>query len=193
LGYTYKVCNGKLIIGYNKKTYNRIMNKLNNLYVDDIDKYCSSLASLKGYLKYEVCCYKMKLEEKYQKYVEKYPEHVIIIKNGLFYSCYLDSAKIIWFFFEYKWHKDSISFGNSPYDKVLKVLRDNFISYVVIETNEKDCVSYNDKNRYASCLELANIKYDNYKKKEKIIDAFNDKLNKDNSNYDKILEFLEAL
>lgn len=193
LGYTYKVCNNKLVIGYNKKTYNRIKIKLNNLYLDNIDKYCSSLASLKGYLKYEECYYKMKLEEKYQKYLEKYPEHIIIIKNGLFYSCYFDSAKIVWFFFEYKWHKDSISFGNSPYDKVLKTLRDNFISYVVIDNEKIDFASYDDKNRYASYLELANIKYDNYKRKEQIIDVFNDKVNRDNSNYDKILGFLESL
>lgn len=193
LGYTYKICNGKLTIGYNKKTYNRIKKKLNVLYEDNIDKYCSSLASLKGYLKYEECCYKMKLEERYQKYVEKYPEHIIIIKNGLFYSCYLDSAKIIWFFFEYKWHKDCISFGNSPYDKVLKTLRDNFISYVVIETNEKDIISYGEKNRYASYLELANIKYDSYIKKEKVIKIFNEKIDRNIENYDKLLKFLETL
>lgn len=192
LGYTYRVCNGKLIIGYNKKTYNRIMDKLAISYRNDIDKYCLSLAGLKGYLKYEECNYKMKLIDRYRKYVDKYLEHVIFIKNGLFYSCYFDSAKIIWFFFDYKWHNGSISFGNSPYDKVLKVLRDNFISYVVIDSEEKDVVSYEENNRYSSYLELANIKYENYLITKEITDLFNEKMNiSDNRN--KILNFLQTL
>ena len=63
----------------------------------------------------------------------------------------------------------------------------------MIETNEKDIISYGEKNRYASYLELANIKYDSYLKKVKVIKIFNEKIDKNIENYDKIIEFLGTL
>ena len=40
---------------------------------------------------------------------------------------------------------------------------------------------------------LANIKYDSYLKKEKVINIFNEKIDINIDNYDKIIEFLETL
>lgn len=74
----------------------------------------------------------MKAFEKYEYYKEKNPKSILFIKEGSFYKTFKEDAIIIWYLFGYKWNNNSISFGVSPYSKVLDRLNNLGISYGVI-------------------------------------------------------------
>lgn len=39
-------------------------------------------------------------------------------KDGSFYKCFYDDAKILWYIFDYVYLNDSVSFGTKAYSKV---------------------------------------------------------------------------
>ena len=192
LGYNYKIINHKLIINYRKKTYKRINRKLNYLYKNDKVKYYRSLASYNGYfkkIKKVERRFHMKLEEKYDYYKQKYPNYIIIIKDGSFYKTIKQDALIMWQIFGYKWHNETISFGNSPYHKVLNELNRIGINYIIAENVER--IVKNNDEVYDLILTLANINYDKYKKYSEMETLVKDLLDKDLKNYNKLKKYIE--
>ena len=126
LGYTYRVVNDKLRISCYKKTYLRIQKKLLFLKDKYPMQYRKSLASYYGYFQNNLLkereSFKMKLIEKSQLFKKQYPNHIIIMQEGIFYKTFYEDALIIWYLFDYKCVKDTVSFGATPYDKVLAKL-----------------------------------------------------------------------
>lgn len=193
LGYSYKIIDGKFKISYRKKTYQKISKKLKTLKVKNIVQYYRSYASYYGYLNKIVKQerkFKMKAVEKHSFYKEKYPNHIIFIKEGSFYKTYKDDAIIMWHFFDYKWNDDSISFGASPYSKVLDRLNQLEISYVVVLNNDETQVINNDSENYELYLKLATKRYKKFKDKSELLDLFNKVLENNQNRYSEIRDYL---
>ncbi len=195
LGYTYKMINSKLKVTFRKKTITKIRKKLKILKEKDQLKYYKSYASYYGYLNkignYERN-FKMKTLDKYLYYKEKYPKHIIFIKEGTFYKTFKDDAIIIWHFFDYKWNGDAIAFGASPYSKVLDKLNQLEISYIVVSNNEEELVIDNDSENFDLYLKLATKRYTKFKEKMELTDLFN-KVIEDNTSFLKVKDFLNNL
>lgn len=193
LGYSYKIINNKFKISYRKKTYLKIVKKLNALKAKNIIQYYRSYASYYGYLnkivKHERK-FKMKAVEKHTFFKEKYPHHIIFIKEGSFYKTYKDDAVIMWHFFDYKWNGDSISFGASPYSKVLDKLNQLEISYVVILNNDENQIINNDLENYDLYLKLATKRYKKFKEKSELFKLFSEIVDNNQNRYDELKKLL---
>lgn len=195
LGYRYQIVNGKLKILLKSKTFRRIKKKLAVLYEKDKILYTRTLASYYGFFKpvYELegVNFKMKLVDKYLAYKKKYSSNIILIRNGIFYKTYFDDAKIIWYLFNYKLVNDSVSFGTTPYDKVLAKLNKLDIGYVVID-NDKEVLQVNrDTQIFESYKVLAIKAYEKCAKRESLINKFMNVINKREDALDDIEKFLD--
>ena len=196
LGYKYRVINNKLKITFNKTTYYKIKRRLEKLYKIDRFKYSKSYASYYGYMKMinnmKEVDFKVKTIDKYKNYKEKYENSIILIKEGIFYKSFYDDAKILWHLFGYKYIKDSISFGTTPYDKVVEKLNANDISFVVIDNEKEALVSQKDNEIYLSYKTIARKAYDKEIKKLEILDKFKNYIDHINiSMYDDIEKMID--
>ena len=97
----------------------------------------------------------MKLIEKSKLYKKQYPDHILIMKEGIFYKTFYEDALIMWYLFEYKYLKDTVSFGTTPYDRVLAKLNKLDISYVVIADDKEVLKVTKDKENYESYLKIS--------------------------------------
>ncbi len=196
LGYKYKVVNNKLKILFNKKTYYKIKRKLKYLYAKNKIQYNKSLASYYGYftkvLKLKEINFKMKLIDKYKTYKDKYENTLVIIKEGIFYKTFEDDAKILWYIFDYKYVNDSVSFGNSPYDKVILKLNKLDISYIILDKDEVVLSHIRDEDAYLSYKSLSIKSYNKLIKTENLIDKLQMLMNNKPECYEKVNSMLDA-
>lgn len=197
LGYRYRVINGKLDVFYNKKTFRKITKKLDYLYNYDMVLYKRTLASYYGYFmpvsKLEGVDFKMKLIDKYDSYKKKYPSSIVFMKEGIFYKTFYDDAKVIWYLFDYKYVNDSVSFGNTPYDKVLARLNKLDIGYVVIDKDKEVIISSKDKENYDSYVSLAVRGYNKETRGLELLDKVKKVLDTHPEEYDKINNSLDEI
>lgn len=191
LGYRYRLINHKLKIDYGKKTHIKIKKKLSILKKYNLLKYYKSYASYYGYLKKirEVeRNFTMKAKEKYLYYKEKHPTSIVMVKEGSFYKTYEADAIILWHIFGYKWNGDSISFGSTPYIKVLEKLAHLGLSYCIVK--EEPLYVTNDEEVYDLYLRLATINYKKQERKKELIDLLECVLDKNIDSYDNIKNYL---
>ena len=196
LGFRYVVINNKLKVKYRKKTIKKIRKTLKILEEKDKMKYYRSYGSYYGYLKkVDNECerrFKMKTKEKYEYFKEKRPKCIVIVKEGSFYKTYGDDAVIIWYLFDYKWNNDSIAFGTTPYSKVISKLAHSGFGYSVITTDE-EYVPGDNSEIYDLYLKIAQINFDKFKKKEELLNLFNEVIENNNEVYDPLKKFLLEL
>lgn len=194
LGYKYQITKQKLKITYRKKTIKKIKKRLQYLEKNDKMKFYRTYGSYYGYLKKvkkQERKFSMKTLEKYEYYKEKNPKHILFIKEGSFYKTFKEDAVIIWYLFGYKWNNNTISFGASPYSKVLNKLNSLGISYGVITDTETFIT--NDEEIYDLYRNLATINYKKFKKREELHNFLDRLINKNFDNYDLILKKFEEL
>ena len=193
LGYKWQVINNKLVISSNNKTYYRIRRRLIKLENSDYLKYIKSKGSYCGYFKVINKEYggvfKIKTIDLYNIYKGKYSDTIIFIKEGLFYKTLGTDAKIIWHLFNYKYVKDTVSFGMVPYNNVIMKLNELDISYVVVDKNEEIISNIKSNNTYSLYVEIANRHFDKYIKINNIHQLL-DSVLKDENNYDRVYNYL---
>lgn len=192
LGYTYKIKNNKLIIGYNKKTITKINKRLLFLKKENKVKYMKTLASYYGYfLKKGDVNFKMKTKEKYDGL--KKEKKLTFIKEGIFYKTFDRDAIIMWYLFDYKINNNILAFGTNSYDKVIKKLNKLDIGYSIF-INDKEIINIERDNESLNLYEkLSKIAYEKEIKKEKIYKKLNKVLESSFDNYDKVDIFLNKL
>ena len=165
------------------------------LYDEDKILYTRSLASYYGFFKpvykLEGVEFKMKLIDKYMSYKNKYKNNIILIRNGIFYKTFDDDAKIIWHLFKYKLINNSVSFGTSPYDKVISKLEKLDIGFVVIDNDKEVLYVKGDSEVYSSYKLISNKAYDKSLKREKLINKFMEVIIKCEDAYDDLDKFLD--
>lgn len=196
LGYKYRVVNNKLKINYNKKTYSKVKRKLKYLYSKDKIKFFKSYASYYGYFicnKKEKRNFKVKSIDLYNLYREKYPSSLIVIKEGIFYKTFYNSAKVIWYLFDYKYIKDMTSFGSASYDKVINKLKKLDISFIVVEKNNVLLERVLDNENFNLYLKLAMSSYEKYLTKQNLLDKFIKLLDSREDCYQEINKFLDNI
>ena len=190
LGYKYQVRNRKLKISYYKKTYFKIKRKLSYLEKNSPLQYRKSLASYYGYFinekKKEREDFKMKLIEKSKLYKKQYPDHILIMKEGIFYKTFYEDALIMWYLFEYKYLKDTVSFGTTPYDRVLAKLNKLDISYVVIADDKEVLKVTKDKENYESYLKISQKSYEKEAHTKELVNKLKEVLEIKPDSYEKI-------
>lgn len=193
LGYSYKIQNNKLRISYRKKTYTKIIKKLKSLKKIDMLKYYRSYASYYGYLNkinLQERNFKMKILDKYKYYKEKYPNHIIFIKEGSFYKTFEDDAILIWHLFDYKWNRNCIAFGAQPCSKVSNKLKYLEISYIIINSGDDVlCVDYDSEN-YIAYLTIAKNKYNRYNEKCELNNLLDEVIDNNKDCYSIVRDFL---
>lgn len=173
LGYKYMVVNGRLKISFNKKTYYKIKRKLKYLGINNKIQYTKSFASYYGYfirvLKLKEISFKMKTIDKYRAYKEKYNDVIVIIKEGIFYKSFMDDAKMLWYIFDYKYVNDCVSFGNSPYDKVILKLNKLDVGYIVFDNDNIVLSRLGEREAYLSYKCLAINKFSKFIKVDDLV------------------------
>lgn len=86
--------------------------------------------------------------DKYYMLKMQYLDCILLFKRGNFYYCYKDDAYIIHYFFNYKLNNDTVAFSVDALDKVLNVLNDNNIGYIIYDNFILDKV-YGDSEKYS--------------------------------------------
>lgn len=137
----------------------------------------------------------MKLIDTYNNYKIKYKEYVVLLKSGIFYECFNDDIGIMYSLFSYKIKNNGsnyvVGFPNSSLSKVLNILEENRINYIVIEDNCVIDKYKTNKNRYSEYIvDLTKLIYINMK-----IESIYKKLQNNilNNNIEKILLEIEEL
>lgn len=169
LGYRYRIVDKRLVVSYRSKTKRKIDKKLKYLKQHDMMKYYKTYASYYGYLRkvhHQERSFKMKTREKYEYFKQKKQQSIILIKEGSFYKTYGDDAIILWYLFGYKWLNDTVSFGISPYSKVLDKLKHLGLSYGVIASDE--IFVDNDNEVYDLYCRLAKINFRKQKQEDEL-------------------------
>lgn len=133
--------------------------------------------------------FKIKTIDLYNTYKSRYSNTIVIIKEGLFYKTLGMDAKIIWHLFNYKYVKDTVSFGMVPYNNVIIKLNELDISYVVVDKNEEIINNIKSNNTYSLYVEIANRHFDKVTKVNNIHELL-DKVLKDDDNYEKVYGYL---
>lgn len=133
----------------------------------------------------------MKIIEKYKLYKKQYPKQLVLIKDGIFYKTFYDDALIILYLFDYKYINNSISFGITPYEKVLSKLYKLDIGYVVFnQVNEILNVKLDEEN-YLSYISLSKKNYQKIIKNKGINKKLDKILKQSSNNYILVNNFLD--
>ena len=82
--------------------------------------------------------------------MEKVKKDILVLyKNaGKFYSAIGNDAIILNFLFNYKIIKDKIGFPDNALNEVLKVLKENNISYQIVYNDRNPIIEYFELNAY---------------------------------------------
>ena len=94
---------------------------------------------------------------KYRKFEELYPRHVVVMKEGYFYSVHNASAKVLNYVLDYKLVDDywgRVTTGGPDPEKIAGALRDNGFSYIIVE-GDVIAEEYNGRDSF-SFLNLYN-------------------------------------
>ena len=95
--------------------------------------------------------------------------------------------------FGYKHLGNKVSFGSSPYDRVVNELKGNEISFCIAD-KEKEQVRFKvDDEVYKNHLLLANKAYEKQKKEEQLINKVKAVFKDNPSKYDEILSLLDSV
>ena len=132
--------------------------------------------------------------EEYYKYKTNYNEFIIIIKSGNFYEVIDKDALIVNKLFGYKISKlsDTIKCGFpiTSIEKVVNILNEQNINYIIIENNNITINKSFDKNSYNKFdLDINNIKY-NFFRINKITKCLNDNVF---NNINTLLDSIEGI
>ncbi len=196
LGFAYKINGNKLKISYRKKTYVKVIKKLNNLKKNNKLKYYRTYASYYGYLNKlnnQERDFKMKIYDKYKYYKERYNNYIIFLKEGSFYKTFEDDAILIWYLFNYKWNRNSIAFSSSFCSKITDKLKLLEISYIVINSDDDVLKVDYENEQYFAYLIIAKNSYERFKKKNELIELSNVVLDNNKDNYDIVRDYVTNL
>lgn len=137
----------------------------------------------------------MKLIDTYNNYKIKYKEYVVLVKSGIFYECFNDDISVMYSLFLYKIKSNGsnyvVGFPSSSLSKVLNILEENKINYIVVEDNNIVDKYKTNKNRYLEyMIDLNKFIYINMK-----IESIYRKLQNNilNDNIEKVLFEIEEL
>lgn len=137
----------------------------------------------------------MKLIDTYNNYKIKYKEYVVLVKSGIFYECFNDDIGVMYSLFLYKIKNNGsnyvVGFPSSSLSKVLNILEENKINYIVVEDNNIVDKYKTNKNRYLEyMIDLNKFIYINMK-----IESIYRKLQNSilNDNIEKVLFEIEEL
>lgn len=115
-------------------------------------------------------------------------ECVVIRKSGGFYSVFDDDAIVVSYLTGYKVVNGKVGFPLNSLDKVINLLEDNKVNYIV-KDGMKEVVSKNYKknNKYNKILDKGKKKYDIDYRVSSIIDKIN------SLDYDKLCKLLDSV
>ena len=198
LGFHYKYNNHKLHISCKRDTYYKIKRKLDYLGEHDLFKLKRTKASYYGYFKtvdkkYKKEDFSMKSIEIYSAYKEKYPNTLVMVKEGIFYSAFNDDANILWHRFGYKHLDNKVSFGQVPYDRVVNELKGNEISFCIVDKEREYFRFVGDDDVYNNYLLIANKAYEKQKKEDNLVLKIKQVFKDNPSKYDEIMSLLDNI
>lgn len=197
LGYKFKIINNKLNVSFYKKTFLKIKKKLLILKDKDLFMYNRSLSSYYGYFKsvykLEERSFKMRSIDVFKSYKIKYPNMLIIVKEGIFYKSYEKDSVILWYLFDYKINNGVVAFGTTPYDKVISKLRKIELGFVVVDKSGEILKYDADDKVYLTYYDLASKSIEKKKMENDLVEKVKLVFSKSLDNYDKINKYLDSL
>ncbi len=78
-----------------------------------------------------------------------------IRKSGIFYETFDEDASILHYLFSYKIIDDRVAFPSNSLDKVLEIIKENKINYVLINKEGKQKEDFESDNNYEEILRRA--------------------------------------
>ena len=75
-----------------------------------------------------------------------------IRKSGIFYETFDEDASILHYLFSYKMIDDRVAFPSNSLDKVLEIIKENKINYVLINKEGKQKEDFESDNNYEEIL-----------------------------------------
>lgn len=85
---------------------------------------------------------------------------VVLRKMGGFYVCFDNDAIVISYLCGYKIKNSRVGFPINTIDKVINILVDNSINYIIRNDNEEDKRIFGKKNKYCYILDKGKRKID---------------------------------
>ena len=201
LGYRFFILNKKIILKLRNRTKKKYKKKIKdisilyrNKYIDD-KNFLIGLNSYNGVLKWGNCkrlIYErdvIYIIENYYKYKINYKEYICIFRIGIFYEIFDRDALIMNKIFNYKIKTISntfkVGFHIKNLDKVINIIKDNHINYIIIDNDNiinKHEDNNNTYNNYSFNINLLNYQCIIVDKIIKILEnnklnlGFNDKI-----------------
>lgn len=200
LGLNYIIKNNRLKIRPSNSTIRRIRYNLYNTKRRDVFKYYKSIGSYYGYFsrfKYleRISDFKMDIIDKYNELKKKYPYSLILIRDKDFFDCFGDDARILHFLTNYKLvNKDDIDrcgFGTGAYNKVIEMIVNCNLSYVIVDNNI-EFIDSDDKN-YNIILNLAVDYLEKENKKKYSFELLNNIIKTNYKEVDNVIKYLEGI
>ena len=134
----------------------------------------------------------MKLKDRYKELKRENPERIVLLLSGSFYVTYDMDACLFTYLLSYQVKNDKVGFPVSTLDRVVELLREKKISYLVVREGEN--IAYEEEDsQFFSVLEKAQKAYHNQLLWQALLDRIQILLEKDFDNYIKIKEFVDEL
>lgn len=134
----------------------------------------------------------MKIKQKYSYLKKEYIDSVILIKSGSFYVTYENDALIINNIFNYQIVNGRVGFPIKSIDKIMKILKEKNVSYVIDDGEEINKFRENN-NEYLYYYEQAK-RYEFKDSLNKILlDRIKFLIENDDTSYEKIKRFIDEL
>lgn len=135
---------------------------------------------------------KMSVNTIWKPIKELYPDYIILVKIGKFYSVYNKDAYIISYILKYQLKKEngkqdikwSCGFPDMAINKVKSILEEKKINYIIIDRrNNYDEEKINNKNlnNYSKILEKARVYANNKIRLENIYNYFIENINENDT------------
>ena len=135
----------------------------------------------------------MKTIDKYLKFKEMYQEHVVIIKSGNFYYTFLDDTYIFNYLFGYQIRENKIGFPLNAKAKVKSVLNRNNVNLIEVIDDYAYVLESKNDNAYSRILREAKSNLLISNMLNNLMNAIENKVKKEEANYELIKEFVDEL
>lgn len=135
----------------------------------------------------------MKLANQYLFYKNLYKETLILIHSGNFFYTFLEDATLMNYLFGYKIVDNKVGFPISIIERIKSKLNCLKIDYVIIKNDDYYLNTFKDFNMYNKISEEANSISEKKGKLKELYEKIEKKVEVDNSNLERIVDYVNSL
>lgn len=135
----------------------------------------------------------MKLANQYLFYKNLYKETLILIHSGNFFYTFLEDATLMNYLFGYKIVDNKVGFPISIIERIKSKLNCLKVDYVIVKNDDYYLNTFKDFNTYSKIREEANEISEKKGKLEDLYKKIEKKVEVDESNLQRIIDYVNEL